>query len=148
MTQRSLQQVPLPDGSKLRLTVAAPESAVRGGIVVVPEAYGVTDAVWQLAEGLAGEGWLAVIPHLYHRDDVDELPPDSGPGQVRSQVERLSAESVGADTDASLRWLAQRGVTADRIGVAGFGLGGAVALIVAAQRDLGAAVTVDGVGVM
>ncbi|MGH3917646.1 MAG: dienelactone hydrolase family protein [Pseudonocardiaceae bacterium] len=148
MTQRSLQQVPLPDGSKLRLTVAAPESAVRGGIVVVPEAYGVTDAVWQLAEGLAGEGWLAVIPHLYHRDDVDELPPDSGPGQVRSQVERLSAESVGADTDASLRWLAQRGVTADRIGVVGFGLGGAVALIVAAQRDLGAAVTVDGIGVM
>ncbi|MGH3965516.1 MAG: dienelactone hydrolase family protein [Pseudonocardiaceae bacterium] len=148
MTQRSLQQVPLPDGSKLRLTVAAPESAVRGGIVVVPEAYGVTDAVWQLAEGLAGEGWLAVIPHLYHRDDVDELPPDSGPGQVRSQVERLSAESLHADTDASLSWLARHGVTADRIGVVGFGLGGAVALIVAAQRDLGAAVTVDGVGVM
>jgi carboxymethylenebutenolidase len=89
MTQRSLQQVPLSDSSELRLTVAAPESAVRGGILVVPEAYGVTDAVWQLAEGLAGEGWLAVI-----------------------------------------------------------GLGGAVALIVAAQRDLGAAVTVDGIGVM
>ncbi len=148
MTQRSLQQVPVSDGSELRLTVAAPESAVRGGILVVPEAYGVTDAVWQLAEGLAGEGWLAVIPHLYHRDDVDELPPGSGPEQVRRQVERLSAESLHADTDASLHWLAQRGVTADRIGVVGFGLGGAVALIVAAQRDLGAAVTVDGIGVM
>lgn len=148
MTQRSLQQVPLPDGSQLRLTVAAPETTVRGGIVVVPEACGVTDAVWQLAEGLAGEGWLAVIPHLYHRDDVDELPRHSGPEQVRNHVERLSAESVGADTDASLRWLAQQGVTADRIGVIGFGLGGAVALIVAALRDLGAAVTVDGIGVV
>lgn len=148
MTQRSLQQVPLPDGSELRLTVAAPESAVRGGIVVVPEACGVTDAVWQLAEGLAGEGWLAVIPHLYHRDDVDELPQDRGSDQVRNHVERLSAESLNADTDGSLRWLEQQGVTTDRIGVIGFGLGGAVALIIASLRDLGAAVTVDGIGVI
>ncbi|MGH3798863.1 MAG: dienelactone hydrolase family protein, partial [Pseudonocardiaceae bacterium] len=129
MTQRSLEQIPLSDGSELRLTVAAPESTARGGIVVVPEGYGVTDAVWQLAEGLAGEGWLAVIPHLYHRDDVDELSRDSDPEQVRNHVERLSAESLHADTDASLRWLAQHGVTADRTGVIGFGLGGAVALI-------------------
>jgi carboxymethylenebutenolidase len=146
--QRSLEHIPLPDGSELRLTVAAPESAIRGGIVVVPEARGVTDAVWQLAEGLAGEGWLAVIPHLYHRDGVGELPEDGDPEQVRRHVAGLSAESVDADTDASLRWLAQRDITADRIGVVGFGLGGALALIVATQRDLGAAVTVGGIGVV
>jgi carboxymethylenebutenolidase len=146
MTQRSRELIPLSDGSELRLAVAAPESAVRGGIVVMPEARGVTDAVWQLAEGLAGEGWLVVIPHLYHRDGVEELPED--PEQVHSYVAGLSAHSIDIDTDAALRWLAQRGVTADRIGVVGFGLGGAVALIVAAQRDLGAAVTVDGIGVV
>ena len=146
--QRSLEHIPLPDGSELHLTVAAPESAVRGGIVVVPEARGITDAVWQLAEGLAGEGWLAVIPHLYHRDGADELLQDGDPEQVRRHLERLSAESVAADTDASLRWLAQCGVTVDRIGVVGFGLGGALALIVATQRDLGAAVTVGGTGVV
>jgi carboxymethylenebutenolidase len=148
MTQRTLEQIPLSDGSELRLTVAVPESAVRGGIVVVPEARGVTDAVWQLAGDLAGEGWLAVIPHLYHRDGADELPQGSDPEQVRSHVERLSGESLHADTDASLRWLARRGVTADRIGMVGFGLGGAVALIVATQRDLGAAVTIDGIGIV
>ncbi len=146
--QRSLEQIPLPDGSELHLTVAAPESAIRGGIIVGQEEHGVTDAVWQLAEGLAGEGWLSVIPHLYHPDGADELPHDSDPEQVRRHVERLSAESLHADTDASLRWLARRGVSADRIGVVGFGLGGAVALIVATQRDLGAAVTVGGTGVV
>lgn len=146
MMQRSLEQILLPDGTKLRLTVAAPESAVRGGIVVEPEACGVTDAVWQLAAGLAGEGWLAVIPHLYHRDGVDELP--GGGDTTGNHVERLSAESVHADTDAAFGWLARRGVTADRIGVVGLGLGGAVALIVATQRDLGAAVTVGGIGVV
>jgi carboxymethylenebutenolidase len=146
--QRSLEHIQLPDGSELRLTVVAPESVVRGGIIVVPEARGVTDAVWQLAEGLAGEGWLAVIPYLYHRDGVGELSGDGDPEQVRRHVAGLSAESVDADTDASFRWLAQRGVTADRIGVVGFGLGGALALIVATRRDFGAAVTVGGIGVV
>ena len=143
--QRTLEQIPLPDGTRLRLTVATPESTVRGGIVVGPGACGVTDAVWQFAAGLAGEGWLAVIPHLYHRDGVDELPED---GDTRHHVDRLTARSVHADTDAAFDWLAQRGVSADRTGVVGFGLGGAVALIVATQRDLGAAVTVGGIGVV
>jgi carboxymethylenebutenolidase len=146
--QRSFEHLPLPDGSELRLTVAAPESAVRGGIVVMPEARGVTDTVWRLAEELAGEGWLAVIPHLYHRDGVGELPENGKPEQMRRHVAELSVESVDADTGAALRWLARRRVTADRIGVVGFELGGAVALIAATQRDLGAAVTVDGIGVV
>ncbi|MGH3823464.1 MAG: dienelactone hydrolase family protein [Pseudonocardiaceae bacterium] len=146
MTQRSLEQIPLADGSSLPLSVAVPESSVRGGILVGPGAQGVTDGVWRLAAGLAGEGWLAVIPHLYHRDGVDELPADDD--VVRQHVERLTADSLRADTGAALQWLASRGVTADRIGVVGFGLGGAVALIVATQCDLGAAVTIGGIGVV
>ncbi|MGH3977866.1 MAG: dienelactone hydrolase family protein [Pseudonocardiaceae bacterium] len=148
MTARRTEQIPLEDGSELRFTVAEPESAIRGGIVVVHEARGVTDAVRELADGLAGEGWLVVVPHLYHRDGTDELPADGDLAQVRDQVQRLSADSVLADTDASFRWLAQRGVSADRMGVVGFGLGGSVALIVAARRDLGAAVSVAAVGVV
>jgi carboxymethylenebutenolidase len=146
MTQRSLEQIPLSDGSGLRLSVAAPESSVRGGILVGHGVRGVTDAVWGLAAGLAGEGWLAVIPHLYHRDGVDELPADED--WVRHHVERLTANSVRTDTEAAFQWLARRDVPADRIGAVGFGLGGAVALIVATQRDLGAAVTIGGIGVM
>lgn len=144
MTQRSVEKIPLDDGTGLRLTVAIPESAVRGGIVVGPDVRGVTDDVWQLAAGLAGQGWLAVIPHLFHRDGVDELPVDADTWHL----ERLTAESIHADTDAALHWLARRCVAADQMGVVGFGLGGAVALIVATQRDLGAAVTIGGIGVV
>ncbi|MBV8539038.1 MAG: dienelactone hydrolase family protein [Pseudonocardiales bacterium] len=145
MSQRSLERIPLSDGTRLRLSVATPESAVCGGIVVGPQARGVTDAVWRLAAGLAGEGWLAVIPHLHHRDGIDELPED---GSVGRYVERLTAQSLQADTDAAFDWLARHGVSGDRIGVVGFELGGTVALIVATQRDLGAAVTIGGIGVV
>ncbi|MGH3908321.1 MAG: dienelactone hydrolase family protein [Pseudonocardiaceae bacterium] len=146
MTERRTEQIPVSDGGELRLTIVEPESAMRGGIVVFHEARGVTDAVRQLAEGLADEGWLAVLPHLYHRDGADESPED--PEQLCRRTARLTADSIRADADASLCWLGDRGVGADRIGVLGSGLGGTVALIVATERDLGAAVTIDGIGVV
>ncbi len=148
MTQRSLEQIPLSDGSRLRLSVVAPESTVRGGIIVGPEARGVTDGVWRFATGLASEGWLAVIPDLFHRCDVDELPEDGDEGALCGHLEQLTGESLRVDTDATLQWLDRSGVSADRTGVVGFCLGGAVALILATQYDLGAAVTIGGIGVV
>ena len=47
-----------------------------------------------------------------------------------------------ADTDTAFGWLADHGVTADRMGVLGFDVGAVVALLVAAERTLGAAVSV------
>jgi carboxymethylenebutenolidase len=143
MTQPRAETLPLTDGSKLRFTVAEPETAVRGGLVVLHEARGVTDLVRALVSTLAQEGWLTVAPHLYHRDGADEFDEADG-DLVRDQVSRLSGESVLADTDAAFVWLGEQGVTPDRMGVIGFNLGGSVALLVAASRSLGAAVSVGG----
>ncbi|SHE69925.1 dienelactone hydrolase family protein [Streptoalloteichus hindustanus] len=148
MTEIRTETFPLTDGSELRLTVAEPETAVRGGLVVLHEARGVTDAVRGLVSSLAQEGWLAVVPHLYHRDGADELDAADGDDRVRDQVNRLSGESVLADTDASFVWLAERGVRDDQMGVVGYGLGGSVAMVVAASRSLGAAVTIGGGGIL
>jgi carboxymethylenebutenolidase len=145
MTEIRTETVPLVDGSALRLTVAEPVSAIRGGIVVLHEARGVTDSVRGIVHGLAADGWLAVAPHLYHRDGTDEL--DGADEEVQQQVDRLEGEQVMADTDTAFGWLAEHGITPDLMGVIGFDLGGSVALLVAAKRTLGAAVTVAGEGV-
>jgi carboxymethylenebutenolidase len=144
MTDLRTETVPLDDGSQLRLTVAEPDASVRGGIVVLHESRGVTAGVRWLVHSLAEEGWQVVAPHLYHRDGPDELAPEDSEQQVQDQVNRLTGASVMADTDTAFGWLAERGIAADRIGVIGFDLGGSVALLVAAQRSLGAAVTVAG----
>jgi carboxymethylenebutenolidase len=147
MTDIRTETVPLVDGSALRLTVAEPVSSVRGGIVVLHEARGVTDAVRGLVHGLAGDGWLTVAPHLYHRDGADELDDEAGDDEVQERVDRLEGEQVMADTDTAFGWLADHDISPDRMGVIGFDLGGSVALLVAAKRTLGAAVTVAGEGV-
>jgi carboxymethylenebutenolidase len=143
MTDVRTETVPLEDGSQLRLSVADPDGPVRGGIVVLHESRGMTDVVRWLVHSLALEGWQVVAPHLYHRDDADELGADDAE-QVRDQVSRLTGASVMADTDTAFGWLADHDISADLMGVIGFDLGGSVALVVAAQRSLGAAITVAG----
>ena len=141
MDDTRTETVPLVDGSALRLTVAEPVGPARGGIVVLHEARGMTDAVRGMVEGLAAEGWLTVAPHLYHRDDADELGEDDG-DRVLDQVGRLESGAVMADTDTAFGWLADHDITADRMGVLGFDVGAVVALLVATERTLGAAVSV------
>ena len=141
MTDIRTETVPLVDGSALRLTVAEPIGSVRGGIVVLHEARGMTDAVRDMVSGLAAEGWLTVAPHLYPRDDADEIGEDDG-DRIRAQVGRLDGGEVMADTDTAFGWLAEHEVTAYRMGVLGFDIGATVALLVATERTMGAAVSV------
>ena len=128
-----VETIPLVDDSELGLSVVEPEGAVRGGIVLLHDADGVTEHVTHILEGLADEGWLAVAPDLYHR--------------ARDGGESPDGRSVLADSDASFGWLADHGVPSDRMGVLGFDLGATAALVVASKRSLGAAVTVAAGGV-
>ncbi|HWC83873.1 MAG TPA: dienelactone hydrolase family protein [Pseudonocardiaceae bacterium] len=143
MTEIRTETIALTDGRSLRLTVAGPQPAVRGGLIVLHEARGVTDAVRGLVDSLAAEGWLAVAPHLYRADHAEEFDG----ADVDHQVSKLSGDTVLADTDATAVWLADAGVPADRLGVIGFDLGGAVAMVVASSRTVGAAVSVAGGGI-
>jgi carboxymethylenebutenolidase len=145
MTTTRTETLQLTDGRSLRLTVAEPDNAVRGGILVLHEARGVTDTVRGLVSILATEGWIAVAPHLY--PDADVLDEADGAG-VRDRLSKLSGESVLADTDATFVWLGQRGISDDRLGVIGFDAGGTAAFVVAASRTLGAAVSVGGGGIL
>jgi carboxymethylenebutenolidase len=148
MTQTRTETLALTDGTQPRLTVAAPDTVVRGGLVVLHEARGVTERVRRLSSSLAEEGWLTVAPHLYHRDGTDEFHDDHPDEHVHDQVQRLSGDSILADTDASFLWLSDQGVPADRQGIIGFGFGGSAALVVAASRTVGAAVSVGGRGIL
>jgi len=124
MTSTSTVDYQRTDGRTLRLTFSEPEGALRGGLVVLHEADGVTDGVKLLLASLATEGWLTVTPHL--------------------ENEELTQQDLLDATDRTLAWLVERGVQADLLGVMGFDLGGTAALVVASHRKLGAAVSVGG----
>lgn len=145
MTDTRTEHATLTDGRALHMTYALPDRAVRGGIVVLHGAHGVTSTVRLLVDALAKEGWLAVAPHLY---PGDEGAGDMDEDTARAQVSGLSGEAVLAAADVAFGWLGERGVRQDLLGVVGFELGGSVALVVAAGRDIGAAVSVSARGIL
>jgi carboxymethylenebutenolidase len=129
------------------LTVRQPEADPKGGIVVVQEAFGVNAYIESVCDGLAADGWLAVAPHLFHRSGNPTIEYEAGIAEAFKHMRRLTADGVLADVDAAVERIAAAGVPASRIGITGFCMGGTVALVTAARRDVGAAVSWYGGGV-
>jgi len=128
------------------LTVQIPGGAVKGGVVVVQEAFGVNDHIEDLCRRLASEGWLAVAPHLFHRTGDPKLGYTEM-SQVMVHMQALTSDGVMADIDVALARLDDEAIAPSGRGVVGFCMGGTVTLIVAAERPLGAAVTFYGGGI-
>ncbi len=127
------------------LTVRAPDASPKGGVVVVQEAFGVNDHIVDVAGRFAAEGFLAVVPHVFHRSGDPVLPYDDM-SQIVPHFMALTADGILADVDAALTHLADAGIAPAQTGIVGFCMGGTVALAVATRRDVGAAVTFYGGG--
>lgn len=117
------------------LTVVPPDGPTRGAIVVLHEDRDFSAALLDLMRALAADGWVSVAPDLFHRD------PDRTGGGV-------FGEPLFADFDATVDWLVRREVRADTIGVLGFDDAGTAAMLVAATRRIGAAVSVGAPGIV
>jgi carboxymethylenebutenolidase len=128
------------------LSIHEPTGTPKGGIVVAQEGFGVNDHIEDVCRRFAAEGWLAVAPHLFHRNGDPVIAYDDMDGAV-ANMGQLTVDSVLADVDAALAALASKGISADRAGIVGFCMGGTVALAVTARRDIGAGVTFYGSGV-
>jgi carboxymethylenebutenolidase len=96
-------------------------------VVVLHEAFGLTDDVRQQADRLSAAGYLAVAPDLY-----------TAGGPLRCLKKTFSALSRGAgpavdDIEAVRSWVAARPDCTGRVGVLGFCQGGGFALLMAAR---------------
>lgn len=134
------------DGGTLPLYEAKPDEP-RAAIIVVQEAFGVTDHIADVARRLATAGYLAVAPQLYHRDDVNALPYDRV-DLAKAQMGRLDAPGLRADLAATLKYLADQGFSMAQTGIVGFCMGGSVVTVTASDHAYGAAVSFYGGGVL
>jgi len=125
---------------------ASPEGDPKGGIVVVQEAFGVTEHIESIARRLADAGWYAVAPAFFHRQGSPVLAYDDF-ASVMPVMKELNAEGITVDLVAAFAHLETAGFPAARTGIVGFCMGGSVTFYAATLRALGAAVTFYGGGV-
>ena len=111
-------------------------AAPRGpGVIAIHEASGLVDHTRDVADRLAREGFVALAPDLYRGKTA------ATPGEAAQLMRDLPLARAERDLDGAvlelLNWEATQG---PRVGVVGFGMGGALALRVAAENArLGAA---------
>ena len=104
------------------------------GVVVLQDAFGMTDYLRDHTDRLAAAGYVSVAPRLYSAHG-------GGPRCVAAVMRSMSSleGSVFADIDAARGWLADRDDCTGRVGVIGFCQGGGFALLSAARYDFAAA---------
>jgi carboxymethylenebutenolidase len=139
------------DEGKFDGYVAEPPDIVRGGLVVIHEIWGLVDHVKDVADRLAGQGYLAVAPDLLSGIGItpeigQELQRIRTMGSaeertkfqpmLREKMAPMQAPDFAQGAIGKLRttvdYLAGRPEASDRIGVIGFCFGGSYSFALAA----------------
>jgi carboxymethylenebutenolidase len=125
---------------------ARPDGTARGAVVVIQEAFGLTEHIGSITERLADAGWYAVAPALFHRQGSPVFGYDDF-AAVGPVMGELTAGGITTDLAAAFEHTGSEGFALAHTGTVGFCMGGAVALYAATLRSIGAAVTFYGGGV-
>jgi len=103
-------------------------------VLVIQEAFGLNEHIKDVARRVAGEGYLAVAPDLFHRSGkgrtagYDELP------KALELMGALTDDGIVADVSSAIGWAEkQPNVKAGRIGITGFCMGGRVSYLAACE---------------
>jgi carboxymethylenebutenolidase len=130
------------DGHRLGAYLAEPTGPMRGGLVVIQEAFGVNGYIRSVADSFAAEGYLALAPSLY-----DRQAPGAQLGYgtedlalARKLRAGLNWDDVLKDVDAAANEIAPAG----KVGIVGYCVGGSVAWLAGHQLKLAAAVSYYG----
>ncbi len=122
----------------LFLPDAASPAIIRPGVVLYMDAFGPRPALDGMAERLAGEGYVVLVPDLFYRfgaygpfDAKTAFKQEASAKQLRAMIDGTSQAMTAADTAYFLDALTEAGVDGPA-GVVGYCMGGSRALSVAA----------------
>jgi crotonobetainyl-CoA:carnitine CoA-transferase CaiB-like acyl-CoA transferase/dienelactone hydrolase len=125
---------------------AKPQGEAKGAVIVIQEAFGITDHIKNICHRLAAEGYLAVAPHIFHRTGDPVIAYDKMQ-DVMPHISKLNRADIEADLKTTLGHLSVAGFSGKQVAIIGFCLGGTIAFHAGAEWALGAAITFYGGGI-
>ena len=112
------------DGHELGAYTAAPSGAVKGGVVVIQEIFGVNDHIRSVADKYAENGYFAIAPQVFDRAEAnvelgytDQAEFDKG---LKLAFQDVPITDALKDVQAAINVAAEHG----RVGVVGYCYGG------------------------
>ena len=145
MEKKTLQ---ISDGTDMQVHVARPAEAPTAGIIIIQEAFGVTDYIARMTARFAEKGYLAVAPEMFHRSaEAGAEFSYSDFGAVGPHMQALSLEGQEADLKAAYDFLVAEGVPEEKVAALGFCMGGRAAFLANETLPLACAVSFYGGGI-
>jgi carboxymethylenebutenolidase len=121
---------------------APPPSGSGPGILLFQEIFGINDNMRGLADRLAGEGYVVLVPDMFWRlEPRFERKDESGMADAFGMIQRYDFDTAPADITATHAHLLAMPECTGRVGAVGFCFGGALAFAAAATSR------VDGKGI-
>ena len=119
-------------------------------IVVYMEIFGVNSHIRDVAERVAGAGYVALAPDFFHRTGpgVEYGYDEEGMTKGFALLNQLKAEEMVADAQAALSFLKRQNfVNGQKLGAMGFCVGGHMAYLTACETDVKATASFYGGGI-
>ncbi len=127
------ERIQAQDGGSFDAYCAIPSSGNGPGVVVFQEIFGINDNMRGLANRLATEGYVALVPDMFWRIEPRfERKDESGIGDAFAVVQQFDATLGALDIAATHAHLLDMAECSGKVGVIGFCLGGALAFNAAA----------------
>src|SRR5689334_2764615 len=121
------------DGHHFAAYVAEPSGKARGGVVVIPEIFGVNSHIKAVTDGFAADGYRAVSPAMFDRAQRNY---DTGYSQPEIQagvaiMQKLDWDKGMKDVQAAIAEAAKAG----KVGIVGYCYGGTVTWLASARAS-------------
>ncbi len=118
------EQVTFPsNGGTAEGYLALPARGSGPAVIVIQEWWGLDDHIRSIADRLAGEGFVAMAPDLYHGTVTHE------PDEAQKLAMGLQMDQAAQDINGAATYLGTRAdLTGPGIGAVGFCMGGALAI--------------------
>ncbi|HYD31818.1 MAG TPA: dienelactone hydrolase family protein [Azospirillaceae bacterium] len=137
------------DGGTFQAYLARPQSGQGPGLIVIQEIFGVNQVMRDLCDGFAAQGYLALCPDLFWRQQPGVQLTDKSEEEWTRARQLMAGfnEARGIlDLHAALVWLSQHQDCTGKVGVIGYCLGGRLAYLMATRSRPDCSVSYYGVG--
>ena len=141
-TEPRYEPITTPEGDTFDAYCAVPGSGSGPGILLFQEIFGINDNMRGLADKLAGEGYVVLVPDMFWRIERRfERKDESGMAEAFAIMQQLDFETAAEDIASTHAHLLQMSECTGKVGAVGFCLGGTLAFSAAGRSQ------VDGEGI-
>ncbi|HVV61598.1 MAG TPA: alpha/beta fold hydrolase [Pseudolabrys sp.] len=132
-------------GGRCDAFIARPPRGSAPAVVLIPPIYGATPAMESMAQDLAGERYVVVMPDLFWRTLPGPLGYDgSDREKAQERYKKFDVAAGVSDLAEVIRWCAREESSNGKVAVMGLCFGGRYAVLAAAELGAHAAVSFHG----